>query len=503
MKKTINIHLGRQLFIIEEDAYARLNAYLEKLKSSFASEEGAEEIVEDIEMRCAELIQNLLTEQKITVVQLSHVNEVIQSLGEPEEISDNTTTTEQTKSTTEEEHRDTRRRLFRDMDNATIGGVCAGVAAYLNLDLAIIRILFVISFFMGFGFLLYIILWVAVPNAKTPSDRLQLKGKAVTIDSIKDEISRTATAKKKEFMQSAEKWRNNDHISDRLRQIVKIIGVLCGVGFLFFSSLWLIGFILTITGVLDVFPVTIEHKYATLHQYLSLVCANDPDTLSLFWNSIIISGFAFPILGIVLGVRILINRKVKALKYAIIVLPFICATGMIMMMIGGFRMSRDFTNEPEIEIGHKNIAVDSLNLLELQSNKQYKNGGSGFFNFERVEKGKIFESGINIKTLVSKDTMFHVYEVLSAHGIDDETATKRANRIKHEWKIQGNIIYVSPYYHYPVRDGLKNQEVQLVIEIPVGKNFAINGTPLLELNKERNGIYYGNKDYEIWDEDDE
>jgi DNA replication initiation complex subunit (GINS family) len=60
MKKTINIHLGRQLFIIEEDAYARLNAYLEKLKSSFASEEGAEEIVEDIEMRCAELIQNLL-----------------------------------------------------------------------------------------------------------------------------------------------------------------------------------------------------------------------------------------------------------------------------------------------------------------------------------------------------------------------------------------------------------------------------------------------------------
>ncbi len=67
MKKTLSIHLGRQLFVIEEDAYDRLQVYLKKLEASLANESGMAEIVEDIEMRCAELVSQYLGDRKSVV----------------------------------------------------------------------------------------------------------------------------------------------------------------------------------------------------------------------------------------------------------------------------------------------------------------------------------------------------------------------------------------------------------------------------------------------------
>jgi phage shock protein PspC (stress-responsive transcriptional regulator) len=499
MKKTINIHLGRQLFIIEEDAYARLNAYLEKLKSSFASEEGAEEIVEDIEMRCAELIQNLLNEQKISVVQLQHVAEVIQSLGEPEEISENATTEEPKTSAREEEYRDNPKRLFRDMDNATIGGVCAGVAAYLNLDVAIIRILFAVSFFMGFGFPLYIILWVAVPNAKTPSDRLQLKGKAVTIDSIKDEISRTATAKKNEFMQSAEKWKNN-HITDRLRNILLLLAKAFGIGIIIFSSLWLVGFTLMTTGILQIFPVSGDQNYASFYESLSLVCPTGDYALTLMWWSIVITGFTMPLFGLLLGTRILFNKKTKAMNYGLIGLPIVIGIGFTLIIVSSIHTMRDYEVYQEIENSHHSIDADEVNVkqfVEYSGNKKVTNGGG--INFMHISNGRIYEDGVDIKTVASSDTLFHVYQRFSAHGIDKTKAIKRSLKIKHELSITGNTIYLDPEYSYPLSDGMRNQSVEIIIEVPLGKKLKMNNQELKDLNEEHTGIYYGNDKYDFWD----
>ena len=502
MKKTINIHLGRQLFIIEEDAYTRLAAYLEKLRASFDDEKEADEIIEDIEMRCAEIIQNLLNEQKLSVVQLPQIEEVIASLGEPEEITDST----DSKSSQQrfESDRDYSKRLFRDMDSATIGGVCTGIAQYVNIDVTIIRILFVISMFLGFGVLLYLILWVVVPNIKTPSDRLQLKGKAVTVDSIKEEISRIANNKKSEFKQSSEKWKNSDHISSTVRNLIKIVAVCCGIGFVLFSVIWLIGFTLTVTGFLDVFPITINQRYATMYEYLSLVCANSGESLSLLWNSILITGFSLPLLGIVLGTRILLNKKNKPLMYALIGLPIIVAIGVVMLIVGSFRTARDFTNAPDKVTETKTFDLDSINIVQLESFQgKNKIRSSGFLNMERVEGKNIFENGIRLKTQASKDTLFHIYEVLSTHGIDDATSIKRSNKIKHEWSISGNNLAISPTYSYPVSDGLKNQSVELVIEVPIGKKLTINGNVINDLNKEHYGMYYGQEDYNFWDEDED
>jgi len=89
MKKTLSIHLGRQLFIIEEDAYDRLQQYLQRLESSLKGEEGVGDIIEDIEMRFAELLMSYLGETR-KVVTIEDVEKGVGSLGEPEEISEDT-----------------------------------------------------------------------------------------------------------------------------------------------------------------------------------------------------------------------------------------------------------------------------------------------------------------------------------------------------------------------------------------------------------------------------
>ncbi|MBN2773608.1 MAG: PspC domain-containing protein [Prolixibacteraceae bacterium] len=83
------------------------------------------------------------------------------------------------------------KKLYRDPDHKVIGGVCGGLAAYFNMDPVIMRLIFVFLFLInGLGLLVYIILWIAVPEAKTTAQRLEMRGKAVTVDNIEKWIKK-------------------------------------------------------------------------------------------------------------------------------------------------------------------------------------------------------------------------------------------------------------------------------------------------------------------------
>lgn len=77
------------------------------------------------------------------------------------------------------------KRLFRDGDNKILGGVAYGIANYFSIDPAIIRIIFIVSLFLGgFGFITYILLWISIPEAKTVEDKMRAKGYEVTLENI-------------------------------------------------------------------------------------------------------------------------------------------------------------------------------------------------------------------------------------------------------------------------------------------------------------------------------
>ena len=188
MKKTYNINLGGIVFHIDEDAYDLLDKYLSNLRIHFSKEEGAEEIVHDMELRISELFSERLNEKK-QVITLTDVEEIIAQMGKPEEFSEDTT--QETNEYIKEEK--TPKRLFRDPDNKVIGGVCSGIAAYLGWDVTAVRIIFIalaLPFILNGSLILngvviaYIIAWIIIPEANTAAEKLSMKGMQVNVENI-------------------------------------------------------------------------------------------------------------------------------------------------------------------------------------------------------------------------------------------------------------------------------------------------------------------------------
>ena len=185
MKITISINLGGYSFNIDEDAHAELKRYLKSLEIHFAGEESSSEILSDIEVRMAELFRAKLTGYK-QVITMDDVRNTISVLGTPEDISDNEGASFRDKFGSPGYH-----RMYRDTDHRIIGGVCAGMGAYWDIDPVIIRIIFVILAMMGgLGLLIYLILYVVLPEAKTTSQKIEMKGNPVNIHNIKESVKK-------------------------------------------------------------------------------------------------------------------------------------------------------------------------------------------------------------------------------------------------------------------------------------------------------------------------
>ena len=180
MKKTMTVNLGGMVYHIDDDAYDILRKYLDKVKQELRSIEGGEEIYQDIETRIAELFSERLKNNGQVITQ-KEVEEVIAIMGNPEDISGKST----------EGGYKTRsgnyKRMYRDPDNRVIGGVCSGLASYWRIDPTIVRVIFVILAIFGMaGVLIYLILWIVLPEANTVAQKLEMRGEAVNLSNIGD-----------------------------------------------------------------------------------------------------------------------------------------------------------------------------------------------------------------------------------------------------------------------------------------------------------------------------
>jgi phage shock protein PspC (stress-responsive transcriptional regulator) len=182
MKITVSINLGGYSFNIDEDAYAGLKRYLRSLELHFAGEESSSEILSDIETRMAELFRTKLTNYK-QVINIEDVTQVISVLGTPEDISDNEGPTARDKFSSPGYH-----RMYRDTEHRVIGGVCAGISAYWNIELWLVRLIFFVLAMMGVGILIYLILYIVLPEARTTAEKIAMKGNPVNIHNIKDSV---------------------------------------------------------------------------------------------------------------------------------------------------------------------------------------------------------------------------------------------------------------------------------------------------------------------------
>ena len=262
MNKTLTINISGIIFNIEEDAYETLKNYLSNIKRHFQNEEGCDEIVADIEARLSELLKAKTNVGKQVLLN-TDVNEVIGVMGKPEDFGETTSSSSETKTennTHQEYYSNKRRRVFRDPDSKVLGGVCSGIGNYFDVDPLWIRLALVIMFFgFGSGFLLYIILWIIIPEAKKTAEKLEMRGEPVDVNTIsktiKDEAENIKNRAKDFGSDVRSRVSNRDNTGkfvDLLRQIFStifnVIGKIVGVFFVFFGLIMFVGLLSVLLG---------------------------------------------------------------------------------------------------------------------------------------------------------------------------------------------------------------------------------------------------------------
>ena len=169
MKQVINISLGGRSFTLNEDAYGRLNQFLNHFRNHLTVPESQKgEVMDEIEGRIAELFfQEVGDSNRVVTKEL--VDQVAATLGMPDGAAESSTYN------TQQDPLPRPKKLYRDPDEKVVAGVCSGLGHYLDVDLTLIRILFLVAFIIGSaGFWIYVILWIAVPKADTPAKKCEM-----------------------------------------------------------------------------------------------------------------------------------------------------------------------------------------------------------------------------------------------------------------------------------------------------------------------------------------
>ncbi len=189
MKITENINLAGLIFTIDQDALIKLQHYLNSIERFFAIKEEGKEVVADIEGRISELFETKINKSK-EVITIEDVNQIIEIMGMPEDFMEEVQP-EPRKRT--HHYRNNPRKLYRDPDEKVLSGVSGGMGAYFNLDPVLFRVLFVLmAIFTGLGVLIYIILWIILPEAKTFAQKVEMKGYQANVSNIHQNVKKKA-----------------------------------------------------------------------------------------------------------------------------------------------------------------------------------------------------------------------------------------------------------------------------------------------------------------------
>ena len=218
MKRTLTVNLNNVVFHIDDDAYEMLQTYLAEISRHLSVDE-RKEVMNDIEARIAELFTERLQKSK-NVINLDDVNEIIGILGKPNQFGDAEDDETDNEKSDSKSDKKKARRFYRDPENAVLGGVAGGTAAYFGWDVTWVRIgLVVLTLISAGNFIpIYLLVWIVAPKAVTASQRLEMQGEDVTVDSIKSEINNL-----KNFVESDKFKQSTETIGERLIDFLRII----------------------------------------------------------------------------------------------------------------------------------------------------------------------------------------------------------------------------------------------------------------------------------------
>ena len=481
MNKTISINLGGFFFHIDEDAYQKLSRYFDAVKRSL-SPDGRDEIMKDIESRIAELFQERLKNDK-QVVGLSEIEEVISIMGQPEDYKiDDEKTSYQSSSSSSTNFYYPSKRLYRDKENGMIGGVMAGLGHYLGVDSLWLRILMVILFFgFGTGLFVYIVLWILVPEAITTTQKLEMKGQPITISNIEKKVkegfdditSKISSIDHEKITNSAKSGasRIGSSIEEVITTIFKVFAKIIGSFILFFSAIALLGII--ITSIIMIFSSTMPENYILNHIQTPIGL----ETPLWAQGILFLLGFGIPLFFLfILGLKLMVNnlRSIgNYIKYSLLAV-WIVAVGII--------ISLGINEASQLAFDGKSVQKEVITIAPTDTLKiKFKNNDFYSKSIYRNHDFKITQDEGDNEIIYSNNVSIEIKETDAAspymlieklaNGKSTSQAKKRAEKIKYEYKIEGNTIILDNYLLTAVENKFRGQEVEIYLYLPKGTIF--------------------------------
>jgi len=479
MKKAIKINLNGIIFHIDDDAYEKLKSYLDTIGRHFSNKQESQEIINDIESRIAELFQERITAEN-QVITLGIVNEVIDIMGNPEDIAD--TGEEEERGSFHERYTGSK-RLYRDPENAVIGGVCGGLSAYFSVDPVIFRLLFVIFFFAGgASILVYIILWIVLPKAETAAQKLEMRGEKVNVSNLEKKIREEYENVKENVKENVDKAKNSDAyrsarsgasdffevVGKILLVFVKVILIIIGIS-LGMAGLGILMGLITLPFVGMHFAPFGSYDFS-LGEFLSPF--TDPVSVTL----------------LVIAISLLILIPIAAMLYGLIRVIFNVKGNSRGLMVGGLTLwlvslftilgilafeSSNFSDF-ERRTYSQSLQVESDTLYVAMNMEQADDiDDESVLDFDNewflIEDAEAFYGNIDLDLERAKGEEFKLEIKKEAKGRNTELARQNADNIDYSFKVKGNTLILDPLYSVDLTHKWRFPKVETVIRIPEGK----------------------------------
>ncbi len=488
MKRTVQVNLSGQVFTIDEDAYEVLSAYLKRIASLYDRSAGKDEILSDIESRIAELLIERKGESK-EVVTIEDVAAVTAIMGNPEQFEDDSMDDTEESYRTNYSSDSSKKRLYRDSDNGIIGGVCSGIAYYFGIDPVWIRLFFGLSFiFFGSGVIFYILLWIIIPEARSASEKLNMKGEPVNIGSIGKTIEKEIGSLGEKISNSGNNFsrtsgRKIERGIDRLahflaeifRGIFKVLGKVLGAIFLMIGTFTIIFMIAGIIGVADVihFDSNDWSSSMNIYEWGDIVFTSGTWLLSAIVGFILLVGVPFLALAYG-GVKLLFPRfKVPYLGASFFGLWFI---GLVLSIMTAFSIGQEFSKEEKVVktvvLSDRGLIADTINLnvghdpFGISTNRAYYANNDFMM---KVDNRRIIVGNVEFDIQQSSYSQVKLEVKKSAQAESNEEAGIRADSIQYNFSMDSSSITFDPFFSYPQMHLLRDQEVRLTLKIPVGQ----------------------------------
>lgn len=481
MNKTVNINLAGVFFHIDEDAYLKLQRYLEAIKRSFTDSQGRSEIIADIEARIAELFNERVKNDK-QVIRIQDVDAVISIMGQPEDylVDDEIFEDEPEKTYQKKNQSSFSKKLFRDTDNSYIGGVSSGLGHYLGVDAIWMRLLWILLALGSGGtfILIYILFWILVPEARTTAEKLTMTGEPVNISNIekkiKDGFDNVSEAVKNiDLPKQGNRIKSSsktffDALGDVIMFIFKIFAKFIGVMLIIIGASMLIGLIIAFfsVGVADVIEIPgIDFLEATN-------TANVPIWLM---SLMLLFAIGIPFFFLFyLGLKILVNnlKSIGAIaKFSLFGLWLMALIGLIVI---GVKQASEYTEDAIVQQTEKiNITAQDTLYISMTHNNTYskqfgRNSSQWRPIYDENDTKLLYLTDVELILKSTKDTVASIRIDKSSRGNTYQNAKSRAEKINYEFTIVNNQLELDGFLTTAFENKFRDQEVEVTLYIPEG-----------------------------------